>query len=423
MNKLKKSALCILILLLFSSVHIPSSASAQAPAGQIGFRFNGKDLTWDANVYGSLIKKEGRTFVPLRIVSEKIGCEVIWHEDTKTAEITQGDVTISFTIGKNFVQTQQGSLEIDVAPYVSNGRTYVPMRALFVNLNYNVLALNPSMEGSLDQTKDFYVIVNSPIVSFMRDNDGSDVGSQFNVTSGNELMFRNGKAYGDASLIRRILLDRDYYDAIKDTDYLDTIINGKPYAELVPLLESLGLRPIFQYLPSYDGSIYYNSHRLSSYSENFTNLNYYEAPQAIFGKDGKSNSYVKDYSFKDDVNIQALVAKFALDMEIYMGQSSIYIGASNDVDGLRHAYMRIFNQYPDMVVVNIAGFNQLGVPEATLTALTLFAKTHADGKEIYAMLLDKSVPNDVWYTAKNGTEFIFTDSYFYNGLDIRIKAK
>lgn len=79
---------------------------------------------------------DGRTLVPLRPIGEAMGCTVTWVNATKTANLMNDAVLVSMQIGSKFVgkkkRTGTGEpsyKEIDVAPQIINGSTYIPARA------------------------------------------------------------------------------------------------------------------------------------------------------------------------------------------------------------------------------------------------------------------------------------------------------
>jgi hypothetical protein len=71
--------------------------------------------------------------VPVRAVSEALGYEVGFGQDDLTVHLSKGEVNlelypdetkISMTIGDSV----QKMKTIDTAPYIKNGRTFVPLR-------------------------------------------------------------------------------------------------------------------------------------------------------------------------------------------------------------------------------------------------------------------------------------------------------
>lgn len=70
----------------------------------------------------------GRTFVPLRVITEGFGAEVIWVPETKGINITLGDRVISMQIGSTKAIINNKIIELDAPPEIRQGRTFVPIR-------------------------------------------------------------------------------------------------------------------------------------------------------------------------------------------------------------------------------------------------------------------------------------------------------
>ena len=72
--------------------------------------------------------KNGRTLLPVRAVSEALGCEVGWDDATKTVTINgNAKIVIGST---NMTLPNGGSYTLDVPAEITNGRTFIPLRAL-----------------------------------------------------------------------------------------------------------------------------------------------------------------------------------------------------------------------------------------------------------------------------------------------------
>lgn len=70
----------------------------------------------------------GRTMVPLRFISEAFGAKVEWDGATRTVTITWGSKTIKLTIGVYIAKVDGKDVKLDVAPVIREGRTFVPIR-------------------------------------------------------------------------------------------------------------------------------------------------------------------------------------------------------------------------------------------------------------------------------------------------------
>lgn len=74
--------------------------------------------------------QDGRTLVPLRAIFEALGATVDWNGDTQTVTSTKDGTTISMTIGKAEMHKNGEVKKLDVAPQIVGGRTLVPVRAI-----------------------------------------------------------------------------------------------------------------------------------------------------------------------------------------------------------------------------------------------------------------------------------------------------
>ncbi|MBQ3023528.1 MAG: hypothetical protein IJD91_09505 [Clostridia bacterium] len=73
---------------------------------------------------------EGRTLVPMRAIFEKLGAEVGWDGATSTASGVKDGKTVSFVIGEKFIGINAEKKALDVPAQIINSRTMIPARAV-----------------------------------------------------------------------------------------------------------------------------------------------------------------------------------------------------------------------------------------------------------------------------------------------------
>lgn len=127
-----------LIALLALTVMLTGTALAAEPDG-ISVQIDGKPLAFtDA---APEITAD-RTFLPFRAVLEAIGAEVGYDAETSTVSARRDGVDLAMVLGQNTASvTEDGqtrTVEMDVTPYVKNGRTYVPVRFVAEAFGCNV---------------------------------------------------------------------------------------------------------------------------------------------------------------------------------------------------------------------------------------------------------------------------------------------
>lgn len=69
-----------------------------------------------------------RTMVPIRPLAEALGADVEWNEETWEVTLTRAGVTLSMTPGQTTARVDGTPVEMDVAPYADQNRTYFPVR-------------------------------------------------------------------------------------------------------------------------------------------------------------------------------------------------------------------------------------------------------------------------------------------------------
>jgi len=76
------------------------------------------------------IIENGRTLVPLRAIFEALGATVEWEQSTQTVTAVRGDTTIILKIGDAFLTKDGARIALDVPGKLVGGRTLVPARAI-----------------------------------------------------------------------------------------------------------------------------------------------------------------------------------------------------------------------------------------------------------------------------------------------------
>ncbi len=106
-------------------------------SGNIGVKIDGQYVQFNDKTGYPFIDENGRTMVPLRAAVEAYGCRVIWNQADKSIEIYHpyrpegyGDIKETLYVGSyEFDAPNPGVL--DSVPVLKNGRTYLPIRAVF----------------------------------------------------------------------------------------------------------------------------------------------------------------------------------------------------------------------------------------------------------------------------------------------------
>gem|GEM_PF-1916876 len=149
----------MLFLVLFFGGMAALASPAQESESNIRLVINGEEVT-PRDAQGRVVAPfllEGTTFLPLRVVSEALGYEVAWVGSTSTVYIgerpTALDNTIRGTIrlvvnGEEITpQDAQGRV---ITPFLLEGTTFLPVRAVSEALGYDVIWIGETSTVHID---------------------------------------------------------------------------------------------------------------------------------------------------------------------------------------------------------------------------------------------------------------------------------
>jgi len=97
-------------------------------------KISGSEISFDQNP----ILYNNRTLVPMRKIFEKLGADVIWDNNTKTASGRRGDRTVKVSVGSNVMYVNNKQIILDTPPILLSDRTLVPVRAVSEGMGCDV---------------------------------------------------------------------------------------------------------------------------------------------------------------------------------------------------------------------------------------------------------------------------------------------
>lgn len=80
----------------------------------------------------------GATLVPVRVITEAFGAEVIWNGDDKSVLVNYSDVVIRLKIGDKTAYVNDIAVQLLAAPELSNSTTMLPLRFITENFGADV---------------------------------------------------------------------------------------------------------------------------------------------------------------------------------------------------------------------------------------------------------------------------------------------
>lgn len=82
--------------------------------------------------------KDGSTLVPFRAISESLKAEVTWNAEERSVTVTKGDITIKLFIGSTTAYVNGKEITLEVPGEITNGSTMVPARFISESLKATV---------------------------------------------------------------------------------------------------------------------------------------------------------------------------------------------------------------------------------------------------------------------------------------------
>lgn len=80
----------------------------------------------------------GTTLVPLRAIFEKLGADVKWDSKTQTVTATRNGNVVKLTIGNKYLTVNEEKVTFDASAKIVNSSTMVPLRAISESFGGNV---------------------------------------------------------------------------------------------------------------------------------------------------------------------------------------------------------------------------------------------------------------------------------------------
>lgn len=127
----------VLLLFSFPLASLAGQSQVTFSVGAASYKENGVAKTMDAVTF----IENDRTYVPVRYLALVLGVpedKIKWSYPTKTVTLTKGDKELSLSIGSKIISVNGKSKNLDVAPVLRAGRTYLPARYVAEELGYEV---------------------------------------------------------------------------------------------------------------------------------------------------------------------------------------------------------------------------------------------------------------------------------------------
>ena len=120
------------------TIHDGTIESLNQSLSVLTVEVDGQEVPYTLESGVPFVDENNRTQVPLRATMESIGATVSWDQGTQTATVQINGITIQVPIGEKHIIVDGTKIPNDTAAMVKNGRTYLPIRVVLEAAGYSV---------------------------------------------------------------------------------------------------------------------------------------------------------------------------------------------------------------------------------------------------------------------------------------------
>lgn len=126
--RMRRAGLRVLLLLLLPLLFLTSTGQEAAAAGSSTGRIimDNQELALPKGI--KLENVNGSVMIPVRVVVENLGFEVLWEQQTRKVTVHQDGKSIELAVGRKTADADGVTFDLNAAPKQSGGTVLVPIR-------------------------------------------------------------------------------------------------------------------------------------------------------------------------------------------------------------------------------------------------------------------------------------------------------
>lgn len=128
---MKKVLILVLIIMLLLSTNGFSISN-------INVMIDEEQVSFNEQSGNPFLDRNGRTQVPLRITMESFGANVEWNNENKIATVAKNNTIVKIPIGEKYITVDNKQIATDTEAIIKDGKTYLPIRVVAESLGAKV---------------------------------------------------------------------------------------------------------------------------------------------------------------------------------------------------------------------------------------------------------------------------------------------
>lgn len=208
---------------------------------------NGDEKEIDPGTDTEPVIINGRTLVPIRAIIEEMGGSASWDDELDQVTLNYNDDTILLTIDSTDALLNDSAESLDSPPVILNGRTFLPIRFISEGFGFNVswdsteqtITISNNAAEDADENSDETVTENSSIsnedsnilIAYFSLLGNVDYDEDVDASTSASIYIDDGQKYGTTETVARMIQDNvggDLFRIETEEEYSDdfeTVIN------------------------------------------------------------------------------------------------------------------------------------------------------------------------------------------------------
>ena len=148
---IKKLLLSLTLIGMFGAISA-SASTIEFTIGKTEFSQEKNTVISQGTIEAAPFISNDRTMVPIRAISDAFEAQIEWNGEKQEVTVLNNNKKVVLKINSTTALVDDNEITLDVAPQIISDRTFVPLRFISESLEYNVNYVNATRQVVIDDT-------------------------------------------------------------------------------------------------------------------------------------------------------------------------------------------------------------------------------------------------------------------------------